>query len=75
MKAELTEHEGCFAIELEAETVVEAALIARFAINHTKEIRGTGGRVDKPIGQESCFSAYIVVGKRKDAGSSIPRRK
>jgi hypothetical protein len=69
MKIIALEYEGCFAFDLTAETIQEAALLARFGMNHTKELRTAYVNVSK----EGTFYSSIVVGKRKDNCGVIAR--
>jgi len=71
MKATFGEHDGCFAIDLVAETKEEAAKLVRFGMNRTDEIRHCSARVTA----QGEFSAVIVFGKSKRANSEVPRRK
>jgi len=70
MKAQLTEYEGCFSIELQAETIQEAATITRFGLNRTKEIRSTYAHA----GKTGEFTAAAVLGKSKKADGRTPRK-
>ena len=67
MKANLTEYDRVFLVELIAEDMSEAAIIARFGINSTKELMHKSARVYK----EGQFSATISIGKRKQPESVI----
>lgn len=71
MKAKLREHPGCFGIDLTAETMEDAALLVRFGMNRTSELRNAGAMVN----QDGSFSAYMVIGKRKDADATVQRRR
>lgn len=71
MKITLTEYEGCFGFGLEAETMHDAALLTRFSVNRSKEVRhaetivtGTGG-----------FECALTIGKIKKATSAIPQKQ
>jgi hypothetical protein len=65
----MTEGE-CFGIHLEAENMNEAALLTRFGMNSTKELRYCAVSVETG-GQ---FTAAIVVAKNKKATSEVPKR-
>jgi hypothetical protein len=71
VKIEFLEHEGCFEVCLEAETKSEAALLVRFGMNRTDEIRSSYTNVS----QTGEFSNSIVFGKSKRANSDVPKRK
>ncbi|MGN6555626.1 MAG: hypothetical protein ACTHLW_18110 [Verrucomicrobiota bacterium] len=68
MKAIFLEHEQCFTIEFEAENMQEAALLVRFGMNRTKEIRHASATVTK----DGRFDAAIVFGKSKRANNYVP---
>ena len=59
MKAELNEYEGCFSIDLIAETKEEIARIVKFGLNATKEIRYKSVWIS---GNE--FMGSVVLGKK-----------
>lgn len=72
MKATLTEYYGCFSIELEAETLAEAAIITRAGMNSTKELRS----LDAYVGaQDGTFVLSTVLAKSKKANGNVPKRK
>lgn len=71
MTITFTEHEGCFSFNLAAETMQDAALIARFAINATSEIRHLSGIAN----QDGTFTGGLVIAKHKRADGFIQRRK
>jgi hypothetical protein len=70
MKATLQEHDGCFSIEFEAESLADAALLVRFGVNRTKEVRhaGTDAHGDGTV------TASVVFGKHRRFNSSVPVR-
>lgn len=70
MKATLTEHDGCFAIELEAETMQEAALITRAGMNSKKELRSADAYVEA----NGNFLLSAVLAKSRKANNSVPKR-
>ena len=70
MKTTFTEYNGCFGVDLSAETIDEAALLTRFAINRTTEIRIASGFVS----QSGEFNVSIVLGKRKQPTGEIPHK-
>jgi hypothetical protein len=61
MKIQLVEREQCFAVEFEAENLADAALLVRFGVGGTKEIRSRHvvARIEGKL--EGC----IVFGKSK----------
>ena len=67
MKANLIEYDRVFLIELAAENMSEAATIARFGINATKELMHKRANVYK----EGQFTAIISIGKRKQPENVI----
>ena len=67
MKANLIEYDRVFLIELAAENMSEAATIARFGINATKELMHKRARVHK----EGQFTAIISIGRRKQPDNEI----
>lgn len=71
MIIELTEHEGCFGFEMTAENMQDAALLVRFGVDGTKEVRHISATVD----QGGAFAAALVMGKAKQANNYLPRRR
>lgn len=71
MKATFIEHEGCFAVGLEAENMAEAALLVRFGMNRTKELSHCGTDVYR----DCSVISRVLIGKRKDSNSDVPVRK
>jgi hypothetical protein len=69
MKIELHEYEGCFSFDLTAESVADAALIARLAVNATKDVRGCSAHAS----EDGEFTGAFTVGKRKESTGSIPK--
>lgn len=67
MKFTLLEHDGCFGFEIEPESIADAALLVRFALNATKEVRG----IDTTAYSNGTFKTYLVLGKRKKANGEI----
>lgn len=61
MKVELNEYDGCFEIALTAETVADAAKLARMSANRTTKLRSCGADAY----QDGTFCGYVVIGKRK----------
>jgi hypothetical protein len=73
MKITLTEFERCFSFDMEAETLAEAAMLVRFGMNRTDEIRSGDTLVNKhPI---IDFTASLVIGKSRRASNVVPKRK
>lgn len=64
---ELVEHVGCFSMDMRAETVAEAAQLARLKMNGTKEMRGIYAYADK----DGTFSGSVVIGKSKKVTSEL----
>lgn len=71
MKVTLIENDGCFAINLVAENMEEAAKLVRFGMNRTDEIRSASTSVYGAGG----FESHLVFGKHKRSDSSVPKRK
>jgi hypothetical protein len=71
MKINFTEHECCFAFDLEAETMADAATLTRFGMNRTDNIRHASTNVSK----EGKFESGLVIAKNKRANSDVPKRK
>lgn len=71
MKITIREHARCFAIDYEAETVADAALIARMNANGTKEVRSIYAFAN----ESGTFTGSLVIGKMKQEYSSLPRRR
>lgn len=68
MKLTFRELEGCFAVEMEAETMQDAILLARFATNRTEKVRHAGAAFNS----DGTASGSIVLGKQKNPTSMIP---
>mgnify|MGYP001214759683 FL=1 len=64
---ELQEYDGCFSMDMRAETVAEAAQLARLKMNGTKEMRGIYVYADK----DGTFSGSVVIGKSKKDTSEL----
>ena len=71
MKISMTENEGCFAFTMTAETMADAALLTRFSINVTNEVRIATANAYK----DGTFMGYCVLGKRRRADSRIARAR
>ena len=71
MKCRVNEYSHCFDIELTAETLAEAILLARLGVNRTKELRCC----DVSAMREGPMYGYIVIGKRAREQSEIPHAK
>jgi hypothetical protein len=69
MKVAIIEFDGCFAVELEAENMDDAAMLMRFGANTTKELRSVNVYAQKG----GVFEGSVVFGKRKNASSRINR--
>lgn len=71
MKITFEECGQCFAVHLDAETLQDAALLTRFSINHTAEIRSAGAEAHA----DGSFSGYIVIAKHQHPTSDIPQQR
>lgn len=71
MKIQFSEHEGCFAIDLEAENMTEAAALVRFGLNRTDKLNHVSARVN----QNGTFTGTVIFAKSKRANNDVPRRK
>jgi hypothetical protein len=60
MKVNVGENAGSFVLNFTPETVEETALLVRFKINATKEIKSMGFGAFK----DGTISSYLVLGKR-----------
>ena len=69
MKLKFAELEGCFSIDLDAETLEDAAFLVRFGINATSELRCATSYVD----QNGSFGSAIVIGKRKQPTNEVQK--
>lgn len=69
MKVVTTEQLGCFSIDLEAETIEEAAFITRLGMNGTK-LRCLWAFTN----DNGSFSAAVVIAKHRRATSVVPKR-
>jgi hypothetical protein len=67
VKVEICEHDACFSIDLTAESVADAAILARMSMNRTTELRSCEADAFK----DGVFGGYIVIGKRKNDKSWI----
>lgn len=65
----MTEHEGCFEFDIQADTKEDVVKLARFGMNHTKEIRGIYVYLHK----SNEVAASIILGKLKDPTNQIQR--
>lgn len=71
MKIEVHEFDHCFCFELAAETLEEAALLVRFGINATTELRGSNAWA----GAKGPIGVSIDIGKRKASTSTVPKAR
>lgn len=67
MKITMTENSGCFAFNMEAENIIDAALLVRFAVNRTVEVR----YANTYACEDGKFHGSLVIGKAKNATSEI----
>jgi len=71
MKITLTEHDGCFNLDFEAENLADAALLVRFGMNRTKEVQN-GHTVANANG---TITGYVNFGKNKRNNNYVPRQR
>jgi len=71
MQITLTEHDGCFAVDFTAQNMADAALLTRFGMNRTQEIRTAGVQVNR----DGTFTGHLIFGKSKRANNNIPKRR
>ena len=71
MKINLIENDGCFSFRLTAETLVDAALLTRLGMNATKEVR----TISTFVNRDGSFESAVVIGKHKNSGPFVPKRK
>lgn len=71
MKFNLIENDGCFCINMTAETMEDAAKLVRFGMNATKQLNSQGASADK----DGSFSGWAIFAKNRRASNYIPRRK
>lgn len=67
MKTTFNEFKGCFSIDFEAETVADAAFIARLKLNGIKELRGIHANAYK----DGTVFGSVIIGKRKQQITGI----
>ncbi len=70
MKIVITEHDGCFAFDLAAEDMVDAALLTRLGMNGTRAVRSINTFVDA----DGSFTGSVVIGKHGRSNSAVPNR-
>lgn len=61
MKLNLIEHEGCFEVNMEAETLADAAQIVRFGSGALQKINSLGATAYK----DGAVSGHLVIAKSK----------
>lgn len=71
MKITMNEYEKSFSFSMEAETMADAALLARYAINVTSEVMAA----ESYANTDGTVAGYCVLGKRRKATSTIARSK
>ena len=71
MKITMQEYDGCFSFDMTAETLADAALLTRFGMNRTDEIKYGSTLAN----QNGTFEAGLAIGKSARADSTIPKRK
>lgn len=67
MKVLMHEEDDRFAFELEPETIAEAALLVRFGMNATKELK----MVDTTAYRDGTFQTWICIGRKKQSNGSV----
>lgn len=67
MKIAFMEHDGCFSLDLTAETVQDAAHLARLGLTAKKEVRLIHAYPDG----DGTFTASVVIGKSTIKSSTI----
>lgn len=67
MKATIEEYEGCFSIDLQAETMEEAIKMARFGIGKLKNLKSSL----VVFGQGSTAVLSVVIGKSVNNSSTL----
>lgn len=70
MKIEAAEHQNCFLFTLTAESIEDAALLVRFGLNRTKELKYASAQAS----EEGKFTGDICFGKKKNWTSNIERK-
>lgn len=65
------EHEGCFAFEMVAETMADAATLTRYATNVTDKVRSAGAYANK----DGTFNGHCVLAKRRHPSTAIVRAR
>jgi len=67
MKVKMHDNDDRFSFELEAETIAEAAMLVRFGLNATKELKNTYTTVYR----DGTFQTWIAIGKKKQSCGSV----
>ncbi len=67
MKLEFNEHQGCFEFSMTPETLEDCAMLARFALNCTKEVRSIGATAYR----DKSMAGHLVLGKRRNETGDI----
>ena len=67
MKVTMHSSDGRFDIQLEPETIAEAAQLVRFSLNATKRLR----LVDTTAYADGTFSSWISIGARKNQTGGV----
>ena len=78
MKAEITEHDGCFEISLRAESIDDVADLVRFGCNKTKDLRSAmiyltrrNDRMDATGNGAERATACLLIGKKKNPSPTV----
>jgi len=71
MRITMIENDGCFAFNMAAENMQDAAMLVRYATNVTQEVRETS----TAVGKDGTFLGYCVFGKRKNASAYVTRAR
>ena len=71
MKITMKEYDGCFAFDMTAETMEDAALLTRYSTNVTNKVRSASSEARK----DGVFSGYLVLAKRRRSSGRIVRAR
>ena len=67
MKVKMHDNDDRFSFELEPETIAEAAMLVRFGLNATKELKNT----DTTAYRDGTFQTWIAIGQKKQSCGSV----
>ena len=71
MKVTVKEFDYCFSIDLYPENMEDTAVLSRFAMNSTKEVRSKSFYISRNSDGSYSQNGYVVFGKRKQPKSRI----